>query len=327
MRRMVIMRPAAFTGIFSAASSSPVFAEYAAAISGNVWLASKRWPYGRKPRASIWRVRSTRCRSKSSSRDKGTPWGETSYYNVGLRSLSIVIPAYNEEQRLPSTLETILAYLRRPDSGFAPWELIVVNDGSKDGTAALVKRLAESEPNLRLVENPGNKGKGYSVRNGMLQARHEWVLFSDADLSAPIDELPKLFAAAARDQADVAIGSRALDRSLIGTHQSPFREFGGRFFNLMVQLGTGLRLWDTQCGFKLFRREAAQAVFQRLQLQRFGFDVEALFIARRLGFRIVEEPVRWNHVDGTKVSMLRDSIDMFGDIVRVRMNSWKGLYK
>ena len=238
-----------------------------------------------------------------------------------------MIPAYNEEQRLPSTLETILAYLRRPDSGFAPWELIVVNDGSKDGTAALVKRLAESEPNLRLVENPGNKGKGYSVRNGMLQARHEWVLFSDADLSAPIDELPKLFAAAARDQADVAIGSRALDRSLIGTHQSPFREFGGRFFNLMVQLGTGLRLWDTQCGFKLFRREAAQAVFQRLQLQRFGFDVEALFIARRLGFRIVEEPVRWNHVDGTKVSMLRDSIDMFGDIVRVRMNSWKGLYK
>jgi dolichyl-phosphate beta-glucosyltransferase len=165
------------------------------------------------------------------------------------------------------------------------------------------------------------------VRHGMLEACHEWVLFSDADMSAPIDEIPKLFAAAEREQAEVAIGSRALDRSLIGTHQSAFREFGGRFFNLMVQLGTGLRLWDTQCGFKLFRRDAAQAVFQRLQVERFGFDVEALYIARRLGYRIVEVPVRWNHVDGTKVSMAKDSVDMFGDIVRVRRNDWKGLYR
>ncbi len=238
-----------------------------------------------------------------------------------------MIPAYNEEQRLPSTLDTVLAYLRHRESDFSPWEVIVVNDGSRDGTAALVRRLAASEPNLRLLDNPGNKGKGYSVRHGMLEARQEWVLFSDADLSAPIDELPKLFAAVEREQAAVAIGSRALDRSLIGTHQSPFRELGGRFFNLMVQLGTGMRLWDTQCGFKLFRRDAARAVFQRLQLERFGFDVEALFIAQRLGFRIVEEPVRWNHVDGTKVNMLRDSIDMFGDIARVRWNWWKGLYK
>ncbi len=233
-----------------------------------------------------------------------------------------MIPAYNEEQRLPSTLETILAYLHNHASEYAAWEVIVVNDGSKDGTAALAKRM-----NVRLLENPGNKGKGYSVRHGMLEARHEWVLFSDADMSAPIDELPKLFEAAEREEAAVAIGSRALDRALIGTHQSAFREFGGRFFNLMVQLGTGLRLWDTQCGFKLFRRDAAQAVFQRLQLERFGFDVEALFIARRLGYRIVEVPVRWNHVDGTKVSMAKDSVDMFGDIVRVRRNDWKGLYR
>ena len=252
-------------------------------------------------------------------------FGGTSYYNVRLRSLSIVIPAYNEEERLPSTLDQVLAYLRRGD--FAPWELLVVNDGSKDGTAALVRRLAVTEPKLRLIENPGNKGKGYSVRHGMLEARYDWALFSDADLSAPIEELPKLFAAIEREQAAVAIGSRALDRSLIGTHQSTFREMGGRFFNLMVQLGTGLRLWDTQCGFKLFRRDAAQAVFRRQQLERFGFDVEALFIARRLGYRIAEVPVKWNHVDGTKVSMATDSVDMFGDIARVRWNDWKGLYK
>ena len=236
-----------------------------------------------------------------------------------------MIPAYNEEERLPSTLDRVLAYLRRGD--FAPWELLVVNDGSKDGTAALVRRLAATEPNLRLLENPGNKGKGYSVRHGMLEARHDWALFSDADLSAPIEELPKLFAAIERERATVAIGSRALDRSLIGTHQSAFREMGGRFFNLMVQAGTGLRLWDTQCGFKLFRRDAAQAVFRRQQLERFGFDVEALFIARRQGYRIAEVPVKWNHVDGTKVSMATDSVDMFGDIARVRWNDWKGLYK
>ena len=236
-----------------------------------------------------------------------------------------MIPAYNEEQRLPSTLDIVLEYLRRGEYG--PWEVLVVNDGSTDGTAALVKRLAAGEPNLRLIENPGNKGKGYSVRHGMLEARHEWVLFSDADLSAPIEELPKLFAALDRGKAAVAIGSRALDRTLIGTHQSAFREMGGRFFNLMVQLGTGLRLWDTQCGFKVFRRDAAQAVFRRQQLERFGFDVEALFITQRLGFPIVEVPVRWNHVDGTKVNMASDSVDMFGDIVRVRMNAWKGLYK
>ena len=238
-----------------------------------------------------------------------------------------MIPAYNEEQRLPSTLDAILGYLQQHAAEYFAWELVVVNDGSSDGTAALVKRLAAREPNLRLLENPGNQGKGYSVRHGMLEARHEWVLFSDADLSAPIEELPKLFHAVGRERAAIAIGSRALDRSLIGAHQSAFREFGGRFFNLMVQLGTGLRFWDTQCGFKLFRRDAAQAVFKRLQLERFGFDVEALFVAQRLGFKIVEVPVRWNHVDGTKVSLTNDSIDMFGDIVRVRWKAWKGLYR
>jgi len=238
-----------------------------------------------------------------------------------------VIPAYNEERRLPPTLETIVRYLREHAADYSPWEVLVVNDGSTDATAALVKSMAAGEPRLRLLENPGNRGKGYSVRHGMLEARHDWVMFSDADLSAPVAELPKLFAAADQENAAVAIGSRALDRSLIGAHQSAFRELGGRFFNLIVQLGTGLRLWDTQCGFKLFRREAAQAIFRRTRLERFGFDVEALFIARQLGYKIVEVPVRWNHVEGTKVSLAGDSIDMFGDIARVRWNAWKGLYR
>jgi dolichyl-phosphate beta-glucosyltransferase len=245
-----------------------------------------------------------------------------------LPSLSVVIPAYNEELRLPSTLETLLAYLRNEANGaYGPWELIVVNDGSKDATAAIAKRLAVNEPNICILENPGNKGKGYSVKHGMLEARYDWVLFSDADLSAPIAEVSKLFEAASRQQAEIAIGSRALDRSLIGTHQSGLRELGGRVFNVMAQLGAGLRLWDTQCGFKLFRRDAARAVFKRLRLERFGFDVEALFVARSLGYRIVEVPVRWSHVDGTKVSLVTDSVDMFGDIARVRWNAWKGLYR
>jgi glycosyltransferase involved in cell wall biosynthesis len=242
-----------------------------------------------------------------------------------LRSLSIVIPAYNEEKRLPSTLDQVIAFLRQ--SSYSPFEVIVVDDGSRDGTAEVALAAARRHAEIRLLQNPGNRGKGYSVRQGMLEARHEWVLFSDADLSAPIEEVTKLFEAIDRTGAAVAIGSRAVDRSLIGTHQSVFREVAGRFFNLMVQLGTGLRLWDTQCGFKLFRADAARAVFERLQLLRFGFDVEALFIARKHGFKTVEVPVRWNHVEGTKVNMFSDSLDMFLDIARVRVHQMRGRYQ
>ncbi|MBK5293024.1 MAG: glycosyltransferase, partial [Acidobacteriia bacterium] len=169
--------------------------------------------------------------------------------------------------------------------------------------------------------------KGYSVKHGMLEAAGDWVLFSDADLSAPIEELDKLFHAVDREQAAVAIGSRALDRKLIQVHQSVFREYAGRFFNLMMRLLTGLRFWDTQCGFKLFRRDAAQAVFERLRLERFGFDVEALFIARLHGYKTVEVAVRWSHADGTKVSMWRDSVDMFLDLLRVRLFQMRGMYR
>lgn len=246
-------------------------------------------------------------------------------YNEQLRSLSIVIPAYNESKRLPDTLTAIVAFVRA--RAWDQLEILVVDDGSRDNTAALTEEFAAKYPEIRLIQNPGNRGKGYSVRHGMMKAAGEWVLFTDADLSAPIEELPKLFDAVSRSGADVAIGSRALDRTLIGVHQSKFRETAGRFFNLLVQLGTGLRLWDTQCGFKLFRGTAAKEVFRRVQLERFGFDVEALFIARLLGYSIVEQAVRWNHVDGTKVSMFKDSMDMFLDIGRIRWYQLKGLYR
>lgn len=240
-------------------------------------------------------------------------------------SISIVIPAYNEEQRLPATLEAVTSYLARSSRRFI--EIIVVDDGSTDGTAQVAEEYAATHPFVRLLKNPGNRGKGYSVRHGMLEAKGEWVLFSDADLSAPIEELDKLVAELRRTGAEVAIGSRALDRSLIGVHQSVFREYAGRFFNLLMRLFTGLPFWDTQCGFKLFRGEAAQATFRRQQIERFGFDAEALFITRLRGYRIIEVPVRWNHVEGTKVSMFRDSVNMFLDLLRIRWFQLQGKYR
>jgi glycosyltransferase involved in cell wall biosynthesis len=241
--------------------------------------------------------------------------------------LSVVVPAYNEERRLPKTLSRVVEYLSGRSGG---GEIVVVNDGSRDRTAEVARPFAQShaasQEAVKVLENPGNRGKGYSVRDGMLQARGEWLLFSDADLSSPIEECDKLLAAAQSGGCDLAIGSRALDRSLIGVHQSPFRENAGRIFNACMRLATGLPFHDTQCGFKLFRRPAAQEIFRRQRLERFGFDVELLYLARKLGFRAVEVPVRWDHSEGTKVSMLGDSVDMFFDLLRVRANDWKGLY-
>jgi glycosyltransferase involved in cell wall biosynthesis len=241
-----------------------------------------------------------------------------------LSSLSIVIPAYNEKTRLPTSLDSVLSYLSQQP--WSPVELIVVDDGSTDGTEAVVEEYRKEHPQVRLLSNPGNRGKGYAVRRGMLDAKGDWVLFSDADLSAPIEELGALVAAAGEHNADVVIGSRALDRSLIGMHQSRFRENAGRLFNLAMRLIVGLPFWDTQCGFKLFASKAASEVFRRTRLDGFGFDVEALFVARKLGFRVVEVPVRWNHVAGTKVSMFRDSAGMFLDLLRVRVNQMRGWY-
>lgn len=242
-----------------------------------------------------------------------------------MESISIIIPAFNEQRRLPSTLDAVVGYLHQ--AGFPSAEVLVVNDGSQDETARVVLDYASRHPEVHLLENPGNRGKGYSVRHGMLEAKGDWILFSDADLSAPIEELDKLLAAVRERGAQVAIGSRALDRSLITIHQSVFRENAGRIFNLCMRLVTGLPIWDTQCGFKLFEARAAREIFRRQKLDGFSFDVEALFLARKLGFRTIEVPVRWSHAEGTKVSMFSDSLRMFSDLFLVRWNHLRGLYK
>ncbi len=242
-------------------------------------------------------------------------------------SLSLVIPAYNEEKRLPPSLERIAEYLGA--AGIDAVEVLVVNDGSRDRTFEVAEQAAPLFENIgvayRMLENPGNRGKGYSVRHGMREARHDWILFTDADLSAPIEEAGKLLNAVNEGQYTVAIGSRALDRSLIGVHQPLFRELSGRAFNLVVRLFTGLALADTQCGFKLYSKQAARDVAARQQLERFGFDVEQLFLAKKMGHKIAEVPVRWNDVEGTTVGTL-DGISAFADVWKVRWNDLTGKY-
>jgi glycosyltransferase involved in cell wall biosynthesis len=235
------------------------------------------------------------------------------------RSISIIIPAYNEEKRLPATLHKIREYLDAAKWDFA--EILVVDDGSRDGTTGVA-----TGPGVRLLKNPGNRGKGYSVKHGMLEAKGEWCLLTDADLSSPIGELEKLWTAAKRDGAQVAIGSRAMDRSLVGVHQSPLRETSGRIFNLAMRLVTGLPFKDTQCGFKLFESRAAKETFSRQQLDGFGFDVEVLYIARKLKYKAVEVPVRWDNVEGTKVSLWL-GVAAFLDPLKVRWNGISGKYK
>ncbi len=235
--------------------------------------------------------------------------------------LSIVIPAYNEERRLPETLRRIRAYV---EARTASAEVIVVDDGSSDRTAAFVEEHRPSFLGLRLVSNGRNRGKGYSVRHGMLEARGRVVLFTDADLSAPIEEADKLLAALATH--DVAIGSRGLDRSLIEVHQSALREFAGMAYNLVVRLLTGLPFKDTQCGFKAFLRERSRIIFEQQRIERFGFDPEILFLARRHRLRTAEVPVRWAHDSATKVHMLRDSLRMFFELLAIRWNWLLGRY-
>jgi len=176
------------------------------------------------------------------------------------------------------------------------------------------------------LQNPGNRGKGYSVRRGFMEARGDWALFTDADLSAPVEELEKLWGAAALAGAPVVIGSRAVDRSLVGVHQPLLREGVGRLFNVLMRAVTGLPFRDSQCGFKLFETRAAREIFGRQTLERFGFDVEILYIAKLLGHRAIEVPVRWNDVPGTKVSLL-GGLAAFADLLRVRWGGLTGKYK
>lgn len=235
---------------------------------------------------------------------------------------SIVIPAYNEETRLGATLERILAYVRQQ-----AWdaEIIVVNDGSRDKTADLVRGFAEKNPIVRLVENPGNRGKGFSVRNGMLKARGDVVVFSDADLSSPIEEMPKLLDALSQG-ADIAIGSRWLRAELQTQRQSVHRQIFGRVFNLLMRIILGLKFKDTQCGFKAFTRQAAQAILPLQRIERWGFDPEILFLARRFGLRVEEVAVRWGHSGDTRISPVLDGARMFQEMLRVRWYDIAGKY-
>jgi len=236
-------------------------------------------------------------------------------------ALSIIIPVYNEARRLPRSLDSIHAYLaaRRMDA-----EVIVVDDGSTDATVQIVEERRASWAALRLVSNGRNRGKGFSVRHGMLEARGEVALFTDTDLSAPIEEADKLLAALAGH--DVAIGSRAVDRSLIEVRESWLRERLGICFNLAVRLLTGLPLADTQCGFKAVRRARARIVFEQQRLEGFGFDPEILFLAQRHGLTIAEIPVRWAHDPHTKVRVWRHGMGMVTDLFVLRWNWLLGRY-
>ena len=237
--------------------------------------------------------------------------------------LSIVIPAYNEERRLGPTLQQVHAYVRQTRVNA---ELVVVDDGSSDGTAALVKRLSRSMKLLRLVAPGFNQGKGAAVKAGVLAAKGRRILFTDADLSTPIAELPRLVRALDAG-AQVAIGSRALDRSSTSVRQPFYREAAGRVFNQLVQLVSVPGIQDTQCGFKLFDGAAAKRLFAKQQVPRFGFDVEVLYLARKAGYRIAEVSVRWVNSPETKVRPVRDGARAFLDLALIRLYDWQGRYR
>jgi glycosyltransferase involved in cell wall biosynthesis len=236
--------------------------------------------------------------------------------------LSIVIPAYNESARIERTLQRVMACVDRQG-----WdaEVLVVDDGSKDATVEIVRRWMERDRRLYLVQNHGNRGKGYSVRNGLLQASGEVVMFTDADLSAPMEEAERLMSAIA-EGADVAIGSRWMDRARQTLHQPLYRRFFGRCFNWVTRTVMGLPFKDTQCGFKAFRRPAAQVIFRLQRIERWGFDPEILFIARKLGYTVREVAVTWGHDERSRMSYLKDGMKMLEEIAAIRINSIAGRY-
>ncbi len=235
--------------------------------------------------------------------------------------ISVVIPAYNEESRIPQTLEAVSEYL----GGRYDYEIIVVDDGSADATAEICARFLESGGKGSVIKNSRNRGKGYSVRRGMQQADGEFILFSDADLSTPIREVEKLLRAV-EEGADIAVGSRGLPESDVRVHQQFPRESMGKCFNILVRLVAVRGIMDTQCGFKLFRRECAREIFKMAALEKFSFDVEVLFIARRMGFKIKEVPVTWVNSEASRVNVMTDPFRMFFDVFYIRFLSLAGRY-
>ncbi|MEO5860696.1 MAG: dolichyl-phosphate beta-glucosyltransferase [Pyrinomonadaceae bacterium] len=239
--------------------------------------------------------------------------------------VSIVIPAYEEQDRLRASLEKIVSYLR---SSKTRAEVIVVDDGSKDKTAASAEAflLSVYDIETKVIRYEQNRGKGFAVKTGLFAASADIALFSDADLSTPIEEMPKLIDPIQNGTFDLTFGSRALDRSLIGTHQPWRREQGGKVFNLVVRSLTGLPFWDTQCGFKAFNLEKFRPLLELMQIERFGFDVEFLYVANLHGLKLAEIPVRWDNDERSKVSVFRDSLRMFNEVREIRRNAKKGLY-
>lgn len=243
-------------------------------------------------------------------------------------ALSIVIPAYNEEPRIGPSLESILEFASTSPMTV---EVVVVNDGSRDRTVEVVKERADkyriAGVDLRILTNSPNRGKGFSVRRGVFESKGDIVLFTDADLSSPITEAPKLIDPIVAGKADFVFGSRAINRELVGIRQPLLRDLGGRVFNLLVRLVAGLQFKDTQCGFKAFRRNLALPVFALQRIEGFGFDPEILYIAKKRGLRLLETPVIWNNSEGSRVSVISDSLKMFGDLALIRLNDLRGRYR
>lgn len=239
--------------------------------------------------------------------------------------ISIVIPAFEESERLGDSIRKILIYIQEENLNA---ELIIVDDGSKDNTTEVGKKVCAEFPELptKVIRYAQNRGKGFAVKTGLLEAQGQIALFSDADLSTPITELPKLIKPIQDGEYDVTFGSRALDRSLIGTHQPWRREQGGKVFNFIVRTLTGLPFWDTQCGFKAFNMQKFRPLLELMQIDRFGFDVEFLYVTNFKGLRLKEIPVRWDHCEGTKVSVFRDSQRMFNEVRQIRKNAKNGVY-
>jgi dolichyl-phosphate beta-glucosyltransferase len=240
-------------------------------------------------------------------------------------SVSIVIPAYNESERMAAPLAAILDFVEANDPSI---ELIVVDDGSSDDTANVAREVLGAKPEIasNVIKYDENRGKGFAVKTGLLAASSAVALFSDADLSTPIEEMTKLVEPIKKGEFDMTFGSRALDRSLIGTHQPWRREQGGRVINLMIRMLSGLDFADTQCGFKAFNMEKFRSLLDMMTIDRFGFDVEFLYVAKHNGLRLAEIPVRWNDVAGSKVSAVRDTRRMVSELLQIRRNSRLGAY-
>lgn len=234
-----------------------------------------------------------------------------------LPETSIVIAAYNEEQRLPASLGKIEAYLTQKQQEA---EVVVVDDGSTDATASLVREMAQRMPWLRLISYPKNRGKGYALRQGVQASRGKLVLVSDADLSTPIEELETLKKLLAARSHQIAIGSRALPQSNVVQAQPPWRRGMGRLFNQAVRLLVTDEFSDTQCGFKLFHGEVARKLFGQARIDRFAYDVEILALARRHGYSVAEVPIQWKNCAASKVNPALDSLQMLGDLVKIRLS-------